>query len=98
MQFVIKAYDGKNTLERRMAVRQQHLENLSKFPGKLLCSGGLLDDEGNMKGSLLVVEAESRAQIDEYLKAEPYISAQVWEKVEVERMNVVFLDGKKVGV
>ncbi len=97
MQFVIKAYDGENTLDRRMAVRAQHLENLSKFKGKSLCSGGLLDEDGNMKGSLLVLEAESRAQIDEYLASEPYILAHVWERVEVERMNVVFLDGRKIG-
>lgn len=98
MQFMIKAYDGENTLEKRRAVRSQHLENLSKFEGKNLCSGALLDDEGNMKGSVLVLEAERRAQIDDYLAGEPYLRERVWEKVEVERMHVVFLNGEKVGV
>lgn len=97
MQFVIKAYDGENTLEKRKAVRPEHLENLSNFQGKNLCSGALLDEDGNMKGSMLILEVESRAQIDAYLDAEPYIREQIWEKVEVERMNVVFLNGEKVG-
>ena len=61
MQFVIRAYDGENTLEKRKAVRPQHLENLSNFQGKNLCSGALLDDEGTMKGSILIMEVESRA-------------------------------------
>ena len=97
MQFVIRALDGENTLEKRKEVRAEHLENLSKFEGRNLCSGALLDGEGNMKGSMLVLEAESRAQIDAYLAGEPYLREGVWETVEVERMHVVFLDGGKVG-
>lgn len=97
MQFVIRALDGENTLEKRKEVRAEHLENLSRFEGKNLCSGALLDGEGNMKGSMLVLEAESRAQIDAYLAGEPYLREGVWETVEVERMHVVFLDGGKVG-
>ena len=97
MQFVSRALDGENTLEKRKEVRAEHLENLSRFEGKNLCSGALLDGEGNMKGSMLVLEAESRAQIDAYLAGEPYLREGVWETVEVERMHVVFLDGGKVG-
>ena len=32
-QFMIRAYDGENMLEKRMAVRPQHLENLAKRSG-----------------------------------------------------------------
>ena len=97
MQFVITAHDGENMLERRMAVRERHLENMTKVKGKVLCAGGLLDEEGKMRGSVLVIDFESRELLDEYLATEPYITEQVWEKVEVERMNVVILDGEKVG-
>ena len=45
-----------------------------------------------MIGSLLVMEFESREQLDEYLASEPYVVEQVWERIEVERMNVVILD------
>lgn len=97
MQFVIRAYDGENKLAKRMEIRQRHLDNMAKVNGKLLCAGGLLDDEGKMKGSELVMDFDSKALLEEYLKSEPYITEGVWEKVDVERMNVVFLDGKKVG-
>ena len=53
MQYMIKAYDGKNMLERRLAVRPRHLENMAKVPGKVICAGGLLDGEGKM----MVVES-----------------------------------------
>ena len=97
MQYMIRALDGKNMLEKRLAVRAQHLENLQKVKGKILCAGGLLDEEGKMKGSTLVIDFESEDALKEYLKSEPYIAEQVWEDVEVSRMNVVLLNGEKVG-
>ena len=97
MQFIIKAYDGINTLERRMAVRPRHLENMSKVNGKVICAGGLLDNEGKMKGSVLIMEFADRAGLDAYLASEPYIAEHVWEKVTVEAMNVVIVNGEKIG-
>ena len=97
MQFIIKAYDGENMLEKRMDVRPRHLENISKVKGKVLCAGGLLDKEGKMKGSVMIMDFESKAMLDEYLSSEPYIIEHVWEKVEAEPMNVVILNGEKVG-
>lgn len=95
MQFVIKAYDGAGKLERRMEVRPRHLENMSKINGKVICAGGLLDEEGKMKGSLMVMEFENRSVLEDYLKSEPYITDGVWEKVDVEQLNVVLVNGEK---
>ena len=97
MQFIVKAYDGAGMLERRMQVRPRHLENLGRIKGRILCAGGLLDENGRMKGSVLVMEFENRALLEEYLSSEPYLLEHVWEKVEVEPMNVVLLNGEKVG-
>ena len=96
MQYMIKAYDGENMLSRRMEVRPRHLENMAKVKGKVICAGGLLDEEGGMKGSVLIMEFESKDLLDEYLNTEPYIVEKVWEKVEVELMNVVIVDGERV--
>ena len=97
MQYIITAHDGKNMLEKRLEVRPQHLENIAKAPGKVLCAGGLLDDEGHMAGSVLIMECASKEDLNAYLESEPYIKAGVWEKVEAEPMNVVILNGEKVG-
>lgn len=97
MQFIIIAHDGPGMLDRRMAVRARHLENLGTIRGKVLCAGGLLDDAGRMMGSALVLDVESRADLDAYLADEPYILEGVWERVEVTPMNVVLLDGGKIG-
>ena len=60
----------------------------------MVCAGGLLDDEGEMKGSALVMDFEDRAALDAYLASEPYIREHVWETVEVEPLNVVIVNGK----
>ena len=97
MQFLITAYDKENMLGKRMEVRPRHLENMSLVNGKVLCAGGILDEDGKMKGSVLIIDFDSRDQLDAYLKAEPYILENVWDRVTVEPMNVVLLNGEKVG-
>lgn len=97
MQYIVRAYDGENMLEKRMEVRPRHLDNMSKINGKVLFAGGLLDDAGKMKGSVLILDFDDPALIDEYLASEPYIQEKVWEKVEVERINAVLVNGEKVG-
>ena len=95
MQFLVKAYDGEGMLEKRMEVRPRHLEGMKALSRQIICAGGLLDDEGKMKGSALVMEFPDRVALDEYLKSEPYVVEGVWQKVEVETMNVVLVNGEK---
>ena len=95
MQFLIKAYDGPNMLEKRMEVRPRHLEGMSRLNEHIICAGGLLDEEGKMKGSALIMNFDSRAELDTYLAAEPYVIEKLWQKIEVEPMNVVIANEKK---
>lgn len=95
MQFMIKAYDGEGMLDRRMEVRPRHLEGMKALGKQVVCAGGLLDEAGQMKGSALVMEFSDRAALDTYLAAEPYVTEGVWQRVEVERMNVVLVNGER---
>lgn len=96
MQFVITAYDGEGMLAKRMEVRPLHLEGMERLKEHLVCAGGLLDDEGKLKGSVLVMEFQNREEVDEYLASEIYVTEHVWEKIAVERMNVVYALGERV--
>ena len=95
MQFIVKAYDGANMLEKRMEVRPQHLEGMQKLGSHVICAGGLLNDAGKMKGSVLILDFAERAELDAYLENEPYVKAHVWEKIEVESLNVVLVNAPK---
>ena len=95
MQFLVKAYDGPDMLDKRMAVRPAHLEGMRELGKQIVFAGGLLDDAGNMKGSALVMDFPDRASLDAYIQNEPYVVAGVWEKIDIETVNAVLVDGEK---
>ncbi len=64
---------------------------------RIISAGGLLDDEGKMKGSALIMDFESRKDLDEYIANEPYVVEKVWEKIVVEPINVVIANGVQGG-
>ena len=97
MQFVITAYDGAGMLDKRMEVRPLHLEGMERLKSHLIAAGGLLDVEGKLKGSVLIMEFQSREEVEAYLASEIYVTERVWEKITVERMNVVYDHGERVG-
>ena len=97
MQFLVRAYDGEGKLEKRMEVRPRHLAGMQKLSDHIITAGGLLDEEGKMKGSALVMDFETREGLDEYLANEPYVVEKVWADIRVERLNVVIVNGEKVG-
>ena len=96
MQFLVKAYDGEGMLEKRMEVRPRHLEGMQKMLSHIVMAGGLLDEAGKMKGSALVLDFESRKELDDYIANEPYVLEKVWERIEVEPINVVIAGGEFV--
>ncbi|MCR5743524.1 MAG: YciI family protein [Lachnospiraceae bacterium] len=94
MQFIVKAYDGEGMLEKRMEVRPRHLEGMNKLREHIVVAGGLLDEAGKMKGSMLVMDFDSRSELDDYIANEPYVLENVWQKIEVEVINVVLAKGE----
>lgn len=80
MQYAIIAHDGKGMLEKRLVVRQRHLENIARIKGKVICAGGILDEEGKMAGSVMILDFDSKELLDEYLISEPYIQEHVWKQ------------------
>ena len=85
MQFVVIAYDYKDGLKRRLAVRDQHvaLGDKMNVAGTFLYGVAMLSDNGIMKGSIEIFEFPSRNELDKYLEIEPYVVNNVWEKIEV---------------
>jgi uncharacterized protein YciI len=87
-QFVVTAFDytDADALERRMKVRQAHIDLISEMraQGKIICGLAMLDSSEKMIGSTVICNMESRAEVDAWLAAEPYITGKVWEKVDVK--------------
>ncbi len=92
MQFLITGYDGtdEKALERRLAVREAHLALGDKMrdAGKMLYGAAILDEHGKMTGSVLICEFKSREELDAWLKEEPYVTGDVWRKIDVQNCKV----------
>ena len=70
---------------RRLAAREAHLAlaRQMKAEGKIIHAGALLGDDRRMTGSLLVVSFASRAELDDWLAADPYVTGGLWRQIEV---------------
>ena len=92
MQFLLTGYDGtdEGAMERRLKVREEHLENIAvlKKSGSCLFGGAILDEEGKMTGSVIVYDFPDRQSLDEKLKEEVYVSGGVWKKIEIKPFRV----------
>jgi uncharacterized protein len=88
MQFLLLAYDGtdKDAPERRLKVRPVHLDRINEMrkKGEFLFGGAILSPEGNMIGSMIIYEFPDRAALDNNLKEEPYVTGDVWRKIEIK--------------
>jgi hypothetical protein len=91
-QYLVVAWDGPDPAarERRLAARPAHLANVAPMvaAGQMLIGGAILDAAGEMVGSTCMVEFATRAELDGWLAADPYVTGGVWQKVEIHPMRV----------
>ncbi|MBC8151767.1 MAG: hypothetical protein H7Z72_02545 [Bacteroidetes bacterium] len=88
MQYVVHAYDytDANALDRRLAVRPLHFEGANRLraDGHFVIGGALLDPDGKMIGSMMVLEFATDEQFRTWYDNEPYIQGRVWEHIDVK--------------
>jgi uncharacterized protein YciI len=98
MQFLVLAYDGtdKDAKARRLNVRAAHFSGIKPMVerGELRAAGAILDDAGDMIGSVIFADFPSREHLDAWLAAEPYVTQGVWKSIEVKPFRLAVLDGK----
>ena len=88
MLYVVHAYDGTDSdaLDRRMAVRPTHFEGARrlKAEGHFILGGALLDPDGRMIGSMMLLDFTDETQLNEWLSWEPYVQHKVWERIDIK--------------
>ncbi|MCV9877364.1 YciI family protein [Brenneria izbisi] len=98
MLYVIYAEDSADSLEKRLAVRPDHLARLNQLhdQGRLLTAGPTpaVDSEnpGNagFTGSVVIAEFESLEEANAWAQADPYMMAGVYRQVTVKPFKKVF--------
>ena len=79
--FAVICRDHAGKLQTRLDTREKHLAFLKAQPG--LTMAGPRNDEGEMRGSLLVVEAEDLTRVKDWAATDPYKAADLFASVEV---------------
>ncbi|MGJ4943892.1 YciI family protein [Bradyrhizobium sp. HKCCYLS1011] len=87
MLFAIHALDRSGALPVRLANYDAHkayLSDSSRHAVAIVMSGPLVSDDGSkMIGSLFVVEAPGRAEVEAFNRADPFAAAGIWETVTI---------------
>ena len=87
MHFVIHALDRPDAGDLRASTRERHLDYLSGFD--VVFGGPLLDDEGKMCGSLIVVDMPDRGAVAELASGDPYSKAGLFSQVIIRGLRPV---------
>jgi uncharacterized protein YciI len=91
-QYVVTGYDytDEGALARRMNVRPHHLDAAKeiKASGNYLMGGAILNDEGQMVGSVMILQFETDEELEAWKRNEPYITQKIWETVDVKPFRV----------
>ncbi|MCJ8161897.1 YciI family protein [Acinetobacter zhairhuonensis] len=97
--FVVTCTDQDGTVEKRLAVRPQHLARLEQLDaeGRLIVAGAMPKDPSNPQagfyGSTIIVDFDSREALDTWLQDEPFLKEGVYAKIEVKPFNKAFPKG-----
>lgn len=82
--FVVMAYDrplvGRSI---RRATRSQHLEHVERNIRIVSYGGAILDDAGDMVGTVTIYDVSSRAKLDAILHEDPYTKAGLFERIVI---------------
>jgi len=98
MWYSIIGQDAPNSLNKRKSARPEHLARLHALQdeGRLLLAGpfpavdALDPGAAGFTGSLIIAEFASLAAAQDWAKADPYVTAGVYENVEVKPFKKIF--------
>ena len=91
-QFIIRAkdYTDDSTINRRLSVRESHLVRMraEKRKGVFIIGGALLNDDGKLIGSIIILSLPDKQSVLEWIQQDLYMTERVWNEVEVTPFRV----------
>jgi uncharacterized protein YciI len=83
MLFCFTCIDKPNARETRIANRDAHLKYWTDN-GRMKIGGPFTSDDGTaMQGSMMVIEAADRAEVETLFASDPYKIADLFERVDI---------------
>ena len=97
--FVLTCTDHEGSLEKRLAIRPQHVERLQQLDdaGRLIAAGAHPKDpndpQAGFLGSTIIVEFDSREALDAWILDEPFLKHGIYASREIKPFNKAFPKG-----
>lgn len=84
MLYVIHCFDKPSALQVRLDNRPAHVDYLKSFDESLFAAGPTLDADGNMNGSLVILDVASQSEAEAFATNDPYAQAGLFENVSIQ--------------
>lgn len=86
MYWIVYCTDADGVGEARKAVFDEHVNYVRSEPMRILAGGPLLsDDIEQHSGSLLVVEAATRSDVERFVEHAPFTTHRIWAQTTINR-------------
>jgi uncharacterized protein YciI len=83
MDFILYCLDKPGRAQTRRLVRAAHLEYVSRHQDRFRFGGPLVGDDGQVRGSLMILQAADRAALDQHMRGDPFFNADLFASVTV---------------
>lgn len=94
MPYIIETFDKPGHQAVRQQQRAAHLEYLDANKGLLLACGAKLQDDGaDAGGGLYLVDLDTREAAQQFIDADPFSQADLFERVTITRWRKAYVDG-----
>ena len=94
MPYIIETFDKPDHQAVRQQHRAAHLEFLDANKRLLLACGAKLQDDGkDAGGGLYIVAVETREAAQQFIDADPFSKADLFDRVTITRWRKAYVDG-----
>jgi uncharacterized protein YciI len=84
MIYIFHLVDKPHQAALRQQMRPEHKAYLAQMSDRIAFAGPLTDEQGQMVGSLLAIDFESRDDAQQWLSQEPFTKAGVYGEVRID--------------
>lgn len=95
MTFAIITKDAEGSAAARATLQDAHKRYLDANRPHLVAAGAMLQDDGaTAHGGILLVDFETREEVDAFVRNDPFWDAGVFGDITITRWRKAFLDGE----
>lgn len=89
MRFAIQCVLAENVDEQRLALRPTHLKYLQANQDRIYCGGPTVDQNGQPKMMLIILNAPDLSSAEAFIQAEPYNQSGIFARVTIREWRQV---------